>query len=893
MINFFLKKRISIPLTIIFCTMMLVVLQILQTFGQTTLAQWTFEINTPADASNFATGPLVTADAGSGTATGAHTSSGTDWTTPTGNGSAISFSANDWAVNDYFQFQTITTSYENIVIDFDQTSSSTGPKDFLVKYSTDGVNFNTCSTYTVLVNTSPNPAWSAVTTHTVYHTHFNLSTFTDLNNQATIYFRLVNNSTTSAGGGTIASSGTGRIDNFVVTANVLPASEINITGNAQNIFDEDNTPSIFDNTDFDNIDPGAGAITKIFTIENTGLGTLNLTGIPRVTVTGTGFTLQTDAAATVPASGTTSFIVSFDPDSEGIYTGTVSIDNDDSNENPYNFSIRGTGLIPSPAKALHFDGINDYVTIDANLNNAFSENKITVECWVNYVFAAQNSMIVGESFLGDGKITFMIYKTGNTDEFAAGFFNAGLTEKIFTITPNQWTHIAAVYNGTEIEVFVNGVSQGITASAAELPDGTEEWRIGRSWDLADYFQGTIDEVRIWNRALCKSEIQNNMNCELNGAHEGLTAYYKFNQGITGADNAGMTMLVDAAENNFNGVLNAFALTGTASNWTSGNVSGTCAAYLSAGVSVTQTVTCNSGNNGKAVVSATGIPTTYSYLWTPGDVTTTAISNLAAGSYTCTISGFDGTCSTIISRTVTIIQPSPLLVSINGMNVMCMGSSVILTASGAIAYSWSSGGTGSTETVAPVSNQTYTVIGTDGNNCTATGVKTITVTPLPDITTNLNGFIIAANQNSAAYEWLNCNNGNYLPIAGATNQSYTATVNEDYAVIVTLNGCSDTSDCVNVVTLNNSSAHLKETVLKFYPNPNKGTLTFSLSEVEGQQSSHEEIYSIVDELGQSIQSFKLNADNGYSISIQNLNNGIYFIIGFNNNQMTKQKFIVIK
>ena len=70
----------------------------------------------------------------------------------------------------------------------------------------------------------------------------------------------------------------------------------------------------------------------------------------------------------------------------------------------------------------------------------------------------------------------------------------------------------------------------------------------------------------------------------------------------------------------------------------------------------------------------------------------------------------------------------------------------------------------------------------------------------DTTVNQNQALLTAVQNGATYQWVDCSN-NFGPIPGATNQSYTkATANGSYAVIITANGCTDTSACHNVTTV---------------------------------------------------------------------------------------------
>ncbi len=175
-----------------------------------TIAQWTFESSAPTNAGPYAP------ESGSGSALGSHASSSVVYSSPTGNGSSESFSATYWAVGDYWEFTVSTLNYSGITLSWDQTSSNTGPKDYKLAYSTDGSLFTDFATYIVLANASPNPTWSPSTTHSEYSLSADLSAITALNNQANIYFRLIDNSTTSANGGTVATGGTDRVDNFTV-----------------------------------------------------------------------------------------------------------------------------------------------------------------------------------------------------------------------------------------------------------------------------------------------------------------------------------------------------------------------------------------------------------------------------------------------------------------------------------------------------------------------------------------------------------------------------------------------------------------------------------------------------------------------------------------------------
>ena len=197
------------------------------------LANWTFE-NYTASATPTATGPTLLAEAGLGAgvavATGVHASSSAVWSTPAGNGSTKSFSVNNWAVGDYFQFRTSSSGYTGITLGWDQTGSSSGPTNFSLLYSTDsGASFTQFSAYAIvksttgLINYSDSTTgngWS--TTKTAINTSFSydFSSITGLDNNSNIVFRLSQLNNITTGTTTVAAGGTGRIDNVIITASV-------------------------------------------------------------------------------------------------------------------------------------------------------------------------------------------------------------------------------------------------------------------------------------------------------------------------------------------------------------------------------------------------------------------------------------------------------------------------------------------------------------------------------------------------------------------------------------------------------------------------------------------------------------------------------------------------
>ena len=101
--------------------------------------------------------------------------------------------------------------------------------------------------------------------------------------------------------------------------------------------------------DFGSVFLGSGGSALAFTVENLGTYSLNLTGTPRVAVSGSDaamFTVGTQPAPVVTPASSTSFSITFNPTSVGPKTATVTIANDDTDENPYTFDLAGSGIAP-------------------------------------------------------------------------------------------------------------------------------------------------------------------------------------------------------------------------------------------------------------------------------------------------------------------------------------------------------------------------------------------------------------------------------------------------------------------------------------------------------------------------------------------------------------------
>ena len=204
--------------------------------------------------------------------------------------------------------------------------------------------------------------------------------------------------------------------------------------------------------------------------------------------------------------------------------------------------------------ALHFDGVNDFVTVP----DITCPQQFTIECWINFQGLLHASYITLVEFDNDnpwlgisrGKAT--LYQVVSSDQQIG----------------EGWHHLAFVVGESTSTIFVDGQEAGF---ANQTPSISNTPGMGIGFHYGDTpFTGLIDELRIWNYPRSEAQINAVKNSELSGSEAGLLAYYNFNQGIAGGNNQGLSTLYNNTQSRaYNGTLNNFALSGNTSNFVDG------------------------------------------------------------------------------------------------------------------------------------------------------------------------------------------------------------------------------------------------------------------------------------------------------------------------------------
>ena len=191
---------------------------------------------------------------------------------------------------------------------------------------------------------------------------------------------------------------------------------------------------------------------------------------------------------------------------------------ENSGSNTQDLSHNGNGLNTSNASwatgtsgsALNFDGVNNFVTVTPTPSLNISLDAVSMSIWVK-LDQLPSQMIDGFGPIYDSdEDYYILYLDKNNEElrFKVKDDNGltarpGIAESELTL--NQWIHIAAVYNGKEAMIFLNGelMDSNTTSGIGEL--GTNQSaELGRN--DGNYFKGSIDEFRIYDRPLSYQEV---------------------------------------------------------------------------------------------------------------------------------------------------------------------------------------------------------------------------------------------------------------------------------------------------------------------------------------------------------------------------------------------------
>ncbi|MDD5696618.1 MAG: LamG domain-containing protein [Candidatus Pacebacteria bacterium] len=163
-----------------------------------------------------------------------------------------------------------------------------------------------------------------------------------------------------------------------------------------------------------------------------------------------------------------------------------------------------TGASCVSGKCLEFDGTNDYVNCGAGTNLDIT-GALAISVWV---YPKTNSAFGGIVIKGgDDKFQLVARNDGYFEIYVENSSGTGQALSTVPITVNAWQHLAAIFNPTAqyLYLYKNGAETKVSCTIGSLRSNSTDFYIGRY--SVYYFNGLVDEVRIYNAAVSASQIQ--------------------------------------------------------------------------------------------------------------------------------------------------------------------------------------------------------------------------------------------------------------------------------------------------------------------------------------------------------------------------------------------------
>ena len=424
----------------------------------------------------------------------------------------------------------------------------------------------------------------------------------------------------------------------------------------------------------------------------------------------------------------------------------------------------GQTVTLSPAmdtSALQFDGADDNFTF---VNYSYFEY-FTMSFWIRTDLAAP----VGPSWQdGSGIIAGNNYGISQIgDKLAFGVNSLSPTAQPYTllstanINSGEWIHVAVTRRPDTgaVAIYLNGQLDSTGTVYPGMSFSPTDMRVGALMAGNNFFNGALDDIRIWHRQLANNEIQS---IQIGGNISGtnLTHHYSFNEGSGSS-------IIDTATG-----LNT-TLAG-APQWT----------------------------------SRIGEASFNNYFWSNGQNTRT-ITVTQSGDYS--MYGYNDNCPNISNSIPVLIQDPEVQIE-GSANFYCGSQPVVLEASGAQTYSWTSSDgltqfDGPLLSVTPQATTIYTVTGTSANGCSSTAQYMVMVEPPVQLSIAASSTYIT--QGQSVELTASTGNGSYLwsPSAGLNSiygPNVIATPSQTTTYTVSGSGCQ-VPQSVTIYVLPESSA----------------------------------------------------------------------------------------
>ncbi len=516
--------------------------------------------------------------------------------------------------------------------------------------------------------------------------------------------------------------------------------------------------------------------------------------------------------------------------------------------NGYHGTVEGPVLTEdrfgNPNGAYLFDGTDDYIHVPLNINPS-QHPQLTITAWAKANDATPIRQVISHDDGGFDRSLGIDYRGGG-EGWSAFSGSAGVLG-FQPVELGAWTFLAITYDQVNsiVRLYVNDTLQFEETGA--MGEGHDFLRIGSNPNFVEYFDGAIDDVKIYNRVLLEHEISalatscEGDNCA--GFSISLTATPEMECMADGTATASVNGSTGAITYEWN--TDPIQTTATATGLTAGvytiNLTDSlgCMAIDSIEVMAESTFTietvvtaqasCYGSCDGLAEVQVTGCTGPFEYLWTD-DSTGDSVAGLCPDTYYVTVTDALGN---KIVDSVVITQPPVLEQTVEVIDASCEniadGQVIAQADGGTPPFQFTLNGIiGMSSTFDSLLAGNYELITTDSNGCTITDsltVEFIETLPVADFNSDTMyhtaTFTNLSSSNATAWEW-DFGDGNTSTLQNPEHVYDTSGIYE--VCLIVSNDCGQDTLCMDVtVDTPNAVWEVFKNSVKAYPNPTKGRL----------------------------------------------------------------------
>jgi len=621
------------------------------------------------------------------------------------------------------------------------------------------------------------------------------------------------------------------------------------------------------------------------------------------------------------------------------FNGNANDESANTNDGNVNGPMLTNDRFGNSNSAYNFNGSDNYISMSTMNNIPMNNSARTLSVWMNPSTLSNQWTLTAIGYGSPSTNNAFMFGLGNNIISVQGWASDFSTDLTYSV--GKWIHTVCTYDGTNINIYVDGVLIGSGTNSSWNTNGTEFYFGGRPSQGNSFFPGQLDDIAIWNRALTQNEISalylsgidtipiiptvktiSTVSCF--GGNDGI-ATVTHEGGIGPYTYAWNTVPVQTTQTATNLSAGTYTVTVKDSRDSIATASITITqppAITNVIASVIKNVDCYGESGGSASVSnPTGGTPPYTYSWNtvPEQKTQQAI-DLKAGNYTVSITDSKGC---IAQSNVTITQPNSAVEvdsAIIENQISCYGFSdgIISVPSpigGTPPYTivWNTQPVRYSERVEGIGAGTYTAVIIDSKGCVTETSITIgqpaqvqVISPKDTVVLIQTNAIFAAGTDNerTRYQWqTNLGTGfqdiqdifQYLgtktPVLNVLNCTL-FNHNQPFRCILTTNGCYDTTDIATLSIRTNVSVDESNEVdgISISPNPTGESDQFYVrfAEIPHQDISIE----LLDILGSVHYSHTLQAGSeSYTIPVQGLSSGMYMLRVRMNNEVYIEKVIV--